>query len=99
MVAADDARGVATVQRAGFIDLGVLKGNIGDQNYNLGSDLDLAKYRAVSIWCKRFSVNFGAAALRPTEASHQSRANGCLISAKKALSFFPTCLRMDFRSR
>ena len=69
MVAADDAKDVATVQQAGFIDLGVLKGNIGDQNYSLGSDLDLAKYRAVSIWCKRFSVNFGAAALRPTEAS------------------------------
>jgi len=69
MVAADDAKDIATVQRAGFIDLGVLKGNIGDQNYRLGSDLDLAKYRAVSIWCKRFSVNFGAAALRPTEAS------------------------------
>ena len=69
MVAADDAKDVATVQRAGFIDLGVLKGNIGDQNYRLDSDLDLAKYRAVSIWCKRFSVNFGAAALRPTEAS------------------------------
>ena len=69
MVAADDAKDVATVQQAGFIDLGVLKGNIGDQNYTLGSDLDLAKYRAVSIWCKRFNVNFGAAALRPTEAS------------------------------
>lgn len=69
MVAADDAKDAATVQQAGFIDLGVLKGNIGDQNYTLGSDLDLAKYRAVSIWCKRFSVNFGAAALRPTEAS------------------------------
>jgi len=69
MVAADDAKDVATVQRAGFIDLGVLKGNIGDQNYMLGSDVDLGKYRAVSIWCKRFSVNFGAAALKPTEAS------------------------------
>ena len=69
MVAADDAKDIATVQQAGFIDLGVLKGNIGDQNYTLGSDLDLAKYRAVSIWCKRFSVNFGAVALRPTEAS------------------------------
>jgi hypothetical protein len=69
MVAADDAKDVATVQKAGFVDLGVIKGNIGDQNYTLGSDLDLAKYRAVSIWCKRFSVNFGAAALKPTETS------------------------------
>jgi Electron transfer DM13 len=69
MVAADDAKDVATVQQAGFIDLGIIKGNIGDQNYKLDNDLDLAKYRAVSIWCKRFSVNFGAAALKPTEPS------------------------------
>ena len=69
MVAAADAKDNATVQQAGFIDLGVLKGNIGDQNYGLGNDLDLTKYRAVSIWCKRFSVNFGAAALKPTESS------------------------------
>jgi hypothetical protein len=69
MVAADDAKDVTTVEHAGFIDLGVLKGNIGDQNYILGSDLDLGKYRAVSIWCKRFSVNFGAAALKPTDSS------------------------------
>jgi electron transfer DM13 len=69
MVAADDAKDAATVQKAGFVDLGVIKGNIGDQNYTLASDLDLAKYRAVSIWCKRFSVNFGAAALRTAEAS------------------------------
>src|SRR6267143_682106 len=69
MVAADDAKDVATVQQAGFVDLGVIKGNVGDQNYTLGSDLDLAKYRAVSIWCKRFSVNFGAAALRPAQTS------------------------------
>jgi hypothetical protein len=69
MVASDDAKDISTVEHAGFIDLGVIKGNIGDQNYALGSGLDLAKYRAVSIWCKRFSVNFGAAALRPAEAT------------------------------
>lgn len=69
MVAADDAKDNATVIKAGFVDLGVIKGNIGDQNYTLGNDLDLTKYRAVSIWCKRFSVNFGAAALRPAESS------------------------------
>jgi transposase len=27
-------------------------------------------YRAVSIWCKRFSVNFGAAPLRPADPPH-----------------------------
>src|SRR3984957_9170801 len=68
MVASDDAKDVATVQQAGFIDLGVIKGNVGDQNYSLGPDVDLSKYRAVSVWCKRFSVNFGAARLMPDQA-------------------------------
>jgi len=64
LVAADTVTGEASVKRAEFVDLGVLKGNIGDQNYEVPAGTDLAKYRAVSIWCKRFSVNFGAAALR-----------------------------------
>jgi hypothetical protein len=63
MVAANDANDAATVLQAGFIDLGSIKGNVGDQNYALGSDVDLSKYRAVSVWCKRFSVNFGTAPL------------------------------------
>jgi hypothetical protein len=71
MVAAQDARDNASVLRAGFIDLGVIKGNIGDQNYTLSSDMDLSKYRAVSVWCKRFSVNFGVAPLMPNQAVSQ----------------------------
>jgi Electron transfer DM13 len=65
LVAADDARDNASVLHAGFIDLGTIKGNIGDQNYALGADVDLSKYRAVSVWCKRFNINFGVAPLRP----------------------------------
>jgi Electron transfer DM13 len=71
MVAADDAKDSASVLRAGFIDLGTIKGNIGDQNYALGADVDLSKYRAVSVWCKRFSVNFGAAPLMSDQAVSQ----------------------------
>jgi hypothetical protein len=59
LFAADDARDSESVKRAAFVDLGSIKGNIGDQNYTLGSDVDLSKYRTVSVWCKRFSVNFG----------------------------------------
>jgi hypothetical protein len=65
MVAADDAKDHATVMHSDFIDLGVIKGNIGDQNYSIGPDVDLSKYRTVSVWCKRFSVNFGAAPMTP----------------------------------
>lgn len=63
LVAAPDAKDNDTVTKAEFVDLGSLKGNIGDQNYELPPNADLAKYRAVTIWCKRFSVNFGTAPL------------------------------------
>ena len=41
LVAADDASDSESVTKAGFVDLGSIKGNIGDQNYTLGSDVDL----------------------------------------------------------
>ena len=63
LVAADDASDSETVKKAGFLELGSLKGNIGDQNYDIPADAELTKYRAVTIWCKRFSVNFGTAPL------------------------------------
>ena len=63
LVAAPDAKDSDTVKRAGFVELGALKGNIGDQNYNVPAGVDLAKYQAVTIWCARFSVNFGTAPL------------------------------------
>jgi len=63
LISADDATDSETVTKAAFLDLGTIKGNIGDQNYTLGPDVDLSKYHAVSVWCKRFSVNFGAAPL------------------------------------
>ena len=65
LVAASDAADNATVKRAGFVELGKLKGTDGDQNYDVPSDLDLSKYRAVTIWCKRFAVNFATAPLTP----------------------------------
>jgi hypothetical protein len=63
LVAADDANDNETVQRAGFVEVGPIKGNQGDQNYSLPADLDLSRYRSVTIWCKRFGVNFATAPL------------------------------------
>ncbi len=68
LVAAPDVNDNETVTRAGFIALGALKGNIGDQNYELPADVDLARYRSVTIWCRRFGVNFGTAPLAPPPA-------------------------------
>ncbi len=50
---------------AGSLDLGNLKGNIGSQNYSVPRSVDVSKYRSVVVWCKRFTVGFGVAQLRP----------------------------------
>ena len=63
LVAAPDSNDNDTVTKAGFVHVAALKGNVGDQNYDLPADLDLAKYRSVTIWCRRFAVNFGTAPL------------------------------------
>jgi hypothetical protein len=63
LVAAGDASDNATVTRAGFVNLGPMKGNRGDQNYEIPETVDLSKYRAVTVWCRRFSVNFATAPL------------------------------------
>ena len=47
-----------------FIDLGRLKANNGNQNYNIPNGIDLAKYNMALIWCKDFSVLFGSAQLK-----------------------------------
>jgi hypothetical protein len=46
-----------------YVDLGELRGNKGNLVYEVPRDVDLADYQSVSIWCERFSVSFGAAAL------------------------------------
>lgn len=46
-----------------FVSLGDLKGNIGDQNYEIPPDVDLNEFSFVDIWCERFSVGFGGAQL------------------------------------
>ena len=46
-----------------FINLGELKANSGNQNYQIPDDVDLEKYNQVLIWCKAFGVLFGNAEL------------------------------------
>jgi hypothetical protein len=40
-----------------------LKGNLGSQNYAIPNNVDLARYKSAVVWCRRFSVAFGAAPL------------------------------------
>ena len=63
LVAAADVQDNSTVKSVNHVELGPMKGNIGDQNYDIPSTVDLENYRTVTIWCKRFGVNFGSAPL------------------------------------
>jgi electron transfer DM13 len=63
-VAAEDAKDNETVEEADVLNLGPLKGNKGNQTYELPAAFNPEKYRSISIWCKRFSVNFATAPLR-----------------------------------
>ena len=47
-----------------FVDLGGLKGNVGNQQYELPNDLDVDRHSTVVIWCRAFSVLFARAPLR-----------------------------------
>lgn len=53
----------AQVTDDGFISLGKLKGNVGNQNYFLPDNIDVDDYGSVVIWCELFGVLFSPAPL------------------------------------
>ncbi|MGA7977876.1 MAG: DM13 domain-containing protein [Nitrososphaeraceae archaeon] len=48
---------------ADIVNLGRLKGNIGNQNYLIPAGTEITKYNTALIWCRAFSVIFGSAQL------------------------------------
>ncbi len=64
MIAAPDAFENETVEKSEFVPLGALQSFEGDQIYPLPSDLDLNKYRAVTIWNRKYRVNYTTAPLK-----------------------------------
>ena len=65
LIAAKDADDDANFLKSSTerVELGLLKGNEGNQNYNIPAGTDLKKFQTVSIYCERFNANFGAAPL------------------------------------
>lgn len=52
------------LQSPGWIDLGKLKGNIGNQNYTIPDGVDIGIHNSVTIWCKPFDVIFSVAVFK-----------------------------------
>lgn len=68
LIKAADATDNSSVTR-GFIEVAKLKANEGDQNYSLPASLNIGEYHAVTVWCKRFEVNFATAPLKANPGS------------------------------
>ena len=59
------AGGDASQLPTGALELGLMKGNVGNQTYEVPAGTDLTQYQSVVLWCERFSVGFGVAGLAP----------------------------------
>ena len=58
-----DIQSSGDVKASEWVELGVLKGNIGNQNYTLLADISISDYKTVTIWCRQFGVLLAAADL------------------------------------
>ena len=54
------------VTDGGYLKLGKLKGNVGNQNYAVPAGTNITEYNSVVIWCELFGVLFSPAALTRT---------------------------------
>lgn len=63
LVGEPDPKSSADVTDSIWLSLGRLKGNIGDQNYDVPAGTDLSQYGSVVIWCEQFGVLFSPATL------------------------------------
>ena len=52
------------VHDSDYTEIGKLKGNKGDQNYDVPADLDLSSIRSIVIYCAPFQVVFSVAPLQ-----------------------------------
>lgn len=53
----------ADVKDSEFVDLGPLKGNIGNQNYTVPAGTDVTQFASAVVWCRAFGVLFASAPL------------------------------------
>lgn len=54
------------VTSSGYVDLGKLKGNVGNQNYAIPEGVEISEMASVVIYCKPFHVIFSVASLEDT---------------------------------
>jgi len=63
LVKAASPESSSDVKASEWISLGQLKGNVGDQTYQIPEGTDVNAYGSVVIWCEQFGVLFSPASL------------------------------------
>jgi len=63
LVKASDIQSAADVNASTWATLGPLKGNSGNQNYEIPTDIDPLDFGSVVIWCEAFGVLFASSKL------------------------------------
>lgn len=58
-------RNATQLHEIGGLEVATLKGNVGEQSYDLPADLDPGRFASVVVYCKRFTTVFSTAELRP----------------------------------
>lgn len=58
----------ADLEETGYVDLGGLKGNVGNQNYEIGANIAVDGVNSIVIYCKPFHVVFSTATLSASES-------------------------------
>lgn len=59
-------RNSAQLHEIADLEVATLKGNVGDQAYELPAGFDPARFKSAVVYCKRFTTVFSTAELRPT---------------------------------
>ncbi len=59
----ENSAATSSADMGAYVDLGALKGNLGNQNYTIPASVDLAQYGGVMIYCQPFHVVFATAPL------------------------------------
>jgi hypothetical protein len=58
-------RSSAQLRQIADLEVATLKGNVGDQAYELPAGFDPARFKSVVVYCKRFTTVFSTAELGP----------------------------------
>jgi Electron transfer DM13 len=59
-------RSSAQLHEIADLEVATLKGNVGDQAYELPAGFDPARFKSAVVYCKRFTTVFSTAELRPS---------------------------------